>query len=180
MPAIVPGWEACLCRCHRRRRRKRALSPPFLFPYRTILTSPTRVTPPSSSRAPRRRPARSRSTRARTRTAHTSPAPRPPRRTGHRAHARRATPGRSRARTVRRRRPELCRGGQEPFQATQGGKNPSLTRIRARRFRHDQIWALDYDLAPSPATLAAPPPTPSPPLPVSPRRCSSLAKTAHG
>jgi hypothetical protein len=31
MPAIVPGWEACLCRCHRRRRRKRALSPPFLF-----------------------------------------------------------------------------------------------------------------------------------------------------
>jgi hypothetical protein len=31
MPAIVPGWEALLCRCHRRRRRKRAHAPPYTF-----------------------------------------------------------------------------------------------------------------------------------------------------
>jgi hypothetical protein len=138
MPAIVPGWEACLCRCHRRRRRKHALSPPSLFfLYCTVLAQPTRVAPPSSSRTPRRRPARLRSARTRACSTHQSPAPRSPRCTVHRAHARRATPGRSRARTVPRRRPGLCRGGQEPFRTTQGEEKPSFKRLRTHRTRID-------------------------------------------
>jgi hypothetical protein len=127
MPAIVPGWEACLCRCHRRRRRKRALSPPSpIFLYRTVLAQPTRVAPPSSSRAPRRRPARSRSTRARTRTVHTSLALRPPRRAVHRARTRKVTPGRSRARTMRAAGPSSAAESKGRSRQLKGGKAPAL------------------------------------------------------
>jgi hypothetical protein len=115
------------------------------FRHRTVLTSPTRVTPPSCSRAPRRRPARSRSTRARTPAAHTSPAPRPPRRPSHRAHARGATP---RPEPCSHRAPPPARALPRRAGAVPGnlrGGNPGLRRFRARRTRHDQIWALGLD-----------------------------------
>jgi hypothetical protein len=146
MPAIVPGWEASLCRCHRRRRRKRASRcRPFSF-----CSAPSS----RSRRASRRRRAPER--RVAGPLGHVLPAParEPPTRVRHynrldalstaRAHAR-PPPGRSRARAVRRRRPEPCRGEQVPFRATQGGKGPSFRLLRAVGTVSTASRALDFD-----------------------------------
>jgi hypothetical protein len=146
MPAIVPGWEACLCRCHRRRRRKRALSPPFPFlsvPHRPRAADARRAAVELQSAAP---PACSVPFYPRTNTFHphepgtaiaSTHWPPCARTQGHP----RPEPCPHRA----RRRPELCRGGQEPFQATQGGKTPALGEYAPVETRHDQNGALDFD-----------------------------------
>jgi hypothetical protein len=94
---------------------------------------------------------------------HASPATRPPRRPGHRAHARRATPW-----------PELCShrapppAGAPPRRAGAvpgdlGGKGPGFRYPCVFRTLSQPAKNAGRRLAPSPATLTAPPP-----LPVSP------------
>jgi hypothetical protein len=153
MPAFVPGWDAFLCRCHRRRRREHAHAPPFSFltPHHPHLADVCHAAVVLRSAAP---PACSTPFRTRTSACHphkhddtTAATPRSPcaRTQSHSVAGAVLAPRVATAGGSRSRRPR--------------GKSPGFGHCCVPRTHPQPAKAAGRRLAPSPATLTAPPPS---------------------